>query len=68
MILNAISIFGNLVTKVNEGKYNTPKYLDDLQTTFILWSMDNLDRQMDLGKDNTQKKFWSTRSRINWLS
>ena len=37
MILGAISSFSNLMIKVFEGKYNNPKFLDDLQTTFILW-------------------------------
>ena len=37
LILGVISSFGNLVIKVIEGKYNSLKYLDDLQITFILW-------------------------------
>ena len=34
---SVIFSFGNLVIKVTKGKYNNLKYLDDLQTTFILW-------------------------------
>ena len=37
MILGAIFSFRNLVIKVIEGKYNSLKYLDDLQTPFIPW-------------------------------
>ena len=41
MFLGSISNFSNLLIKVIAGKYNSLKYLDDLQITFILPMDDN---------------------------
>ena len=39
MILGVISSFDNLGVKTMESKYNSLKYFDELQTTFILWCL-----------------------------
>ena len=49
MTLGVTCSFGNFVIKVTESKYNSLKYLDDLQTNFILWFTDNLTRTKGFG-------------------